>query len=235
MLKPAAASFALAAAGLIAAASLHARVDETVVTVADRAADRRVDISIGGRPFTSYIYPTSLEKPVLYPIRSAGGALVTRGYPLEPKPGERADHPHHVGHWFNYGDVNGYDFWGHSFETPAANLAKTGSIVHKAIARIITGKSQGELTVSADWVVPGSTLMREETRFIFSGAARTTGDRSDHDLDGRRQGGRRSTIRRRARSASGSRARSSNRPPKERHSSAPTARKKPRPVWTTRV
>ena len=38
MFKPAAASFALAAAGLIAAASLHARVDETVVTVANRAA-----------------------------------------------------------------------------------------------------------------------------------------------------------------------------------------------------
>ena len=71
MLRPAAASFALAAAGLIAAASLHARVDETVVTVVDRAADRRVDISIGGQPFTSYIYPESLEKPA--PTRSARG------------------------------------------------------------------------------------------------------------------------------------------------------------------
>ena len=87
------------------------------VTVVERKAERRVDVSVGGKPFTSYIYPQSLEKPVLYPIRSASGTLVTRGYPLEPRPGEAADHPHHVGHWFNYGDVNGFDFWGHSSET----------------------------------------------------------------------------------------------------------------------
>ena len=30
---------------------------------------------------------------------------------IEPKTGERIDHPHHMGHWFNYGDVNGLDFW----------------------------------------------------------------------------------------------------------------------------
>src|ERR1700750_493283 len=53
-------------------------------------ADRRVDISIDGQPFTSYIYPQSIEKPVLYPIRSAAGLIVTRGYPLDPRPGERA-------------------------------------------------------------------------------------------------------------------------------------------------
>jgi hypothetical protein len=161
----------VAAACLTAAPSLPARVDERIVTIDDRPADRRVDVSIGGRPFTSYIYPKNLEKPVLYPIRSAAGALVTRGFPLEPKPGERADHPHHVGHWFNYGDVNGYDFWGHSSETPAANQPKMGTIVHKEIVRIQTGKERGELAVKADWMVPGSTLMREETRFIFSGAA----------------------------------------------------------------
>jgi hypothetical protein len=171
VLRTALGPFIVAAACAIAAPSLPARVDEQIVTVVDRPADRRVDVSIGGQPFTSYIYPKSLEKPVLYPIRSASGATVTRGFPLEPKPGERADHPHHVGHWFNYGDVNDYDFWGHSYDTPVANRPKMGTIVHKAIKGIITGKERGELTISADWVVPGSTLLREETRFIFSGAS----------------------------------------------------------------
>jgi hypothetical protein len=105
----------------------------------------------------------------LYPIRSAAGTVVTRGFPLEPRPGERADHPHHVGHWFNYGDVNGYDFWGHSYETPAANRPKMGTIVQKEIVSIQTGKERGELAVKADWMVPGSTLMHEETHFLFSG------------------------------------------------------------------
>ena len=62
------------------------------MTVVERKAERRVERSVGGKPFTSYIYPQSLEKPVLYPIRSASGTLVTRGYPLEPRPGEAADH-----------------------------------------------------------------------------------------------------------------------------------------------
>ena len=128
--------------------------DDQPVVVTERPEARRVDVSIDGRPFTSYIYPTSLEKPVLYPIQSARGTLVTRGFPLEPRPGERTDHPHHVGHWFNYGDVNGYDFWGHSSATPAENLPKMGTILHKEVTRAAGGPEQGELAVRADWVVP---------------------------------------------------------------------------------
>lgn len=166
------ASAVLAAACIAAPSSLLAQSDAQAVTVTDRAADRRVEIAIDGRPFTSYLYPSTLQKPVLHPIRSAAGAVVTRGYPLEPKPGERADHPHHVGHWFNYGDVNGFDFWGHSANTPAANKHRMGTIVHKSVVKAAGGKGQGELEVRADWVVPdGSTLLQEQTRFVFSGAA----------------------------------------------------------------
>ena len=144
------------------------------VTVVSRPADRRVDIAIDGQPFTSYIYPQSFEKPVLYPIRSAAGLTVTRGYPLDPRPGERADHPHHVGHWFNYGDVNGYDFWGNSSETAANLKPKTGVIVQKAIVRAAGGSKSGELSVDADWVIPdGTVLLHEQTRFIFTGGAGT--------------------------------------------------------------
>lgn len=142
------------------------------VTVTDRPADRRVDVAIDGRPFTSYIYPDSLKKPVLYPIRSANGAVVTRGFPLDPKPGERMDHPHQVGHWFNYGDVNGYDFWGHSDATPPENKPQMGTIVHKTVVRAEGGRDRGELEIRADWTIPdGSTLLYEETHFVFAGGA----------------------------------------------------------------
>jgi hypothetical protein len=142
------------------------------VTVASHPAERRVDVEIGGQPFTSYIYPTTLEKPVLYPIRSARGTVITRGFPLEPRPGERADHPHHVGHWFNYGDVNGYDFWGHSSATPPELRSKAGTIVHKEITRASGGPARGELAVTADWVIPDKTvLIHGQTRYGFSGDA----------------------------------------------------------------
>src|SRR5262245_7424329 len=87
-------------------------------TVTRNDGARRVDVLIGGAPFTSYIYDGRVKKPVLFPLRAASGALVTRGFPLEPRAGERTDHPHQVGAWFTYGDVNGVDFWGYSDATP---------------------------------------------------------------------------------------------------------------------
>ena len=46
-----------------------------------------------------------------------------------------------------------------------------GTIVHKSIAGIRAGTSKGELTVSAEWVMPdGTLLLREHTRFVFRGA-----------------------------------------------------------------
>jgi hypothetical protein len=60
-------------------------------------AEHRVDVSIDGKPFTSYIWPTSLAKPVLYPLRAATGTIVTREYPLESPPRGRVDHPHQTG------------------------------------------------------------------------------------------------------------------------------------------
>src|SRR6058998_1235301 len=126
---------------------------------------RRVDVTIDGKPFTSYIYPAEhVTKPVLFPLRTARGTPVTRGFPLEPRPGERTDHPHQAGAWFTYGDVNGIDFWGYSDATPREEVPKKGTIVHKTIARMANGDDRGELAVTADWVMPdGSTILQEET------------------------------------------------------------------------
>src|SRR5215468_354645 len=120
----------LMAGGLVAATMLL-RADGQAVTVTAHEADRRVDISVGGQHFTSYIWPTTIKKPVLYPLRTAKGVVISRGYPLDPRPGERVDHPHHVGLWFNYGNVGGYDFWNNSDAIPAAEAGKYGHIVHR--------------------------------------------------------------------------------------------------------
>jgi methane monooxygenase PmoA-like len=156
-------------AALAAALPLAARADRVQVIRHDD--QRRVDINIDGRPFTSYIYPAAhVTKPILYPLRSARGTVVTRGFPLEPRPGESTDHPHQVGAWFTYGNVNGIDFWGYSDETPAAQIQKKGTIRQRSITRAASGNDRGELAVTAEWVMPdGSTIMNEETRFVFRG------------------------------------------------------------------
>src|SRR3989442_10195936 len=141
------------------------------VEVVPHADQRRVDVTVDGKPFTAYIYPTTLKKPTLYPLRTASGAVVTRGWPLEPRPGERMDHPHHVGLWFTYSDVNGLDFWNNSDAIPAARAPKMGTIVHRAVRRAEGGAGQGVLEVTAEWVDhEGKALLREDTRFVFRAA-----------------------------------------------------------------
>ena len=134
-------------------------------------ADRRVDVLIDGRPFTSYIWPVRLKKPVLYPIRAASGTLVTRGFPLDPRPGERVDHPHHVGLWFNYGDVNGLDFWNNSEAIPEPDRPRMGTIEHRAITGVTSGAT-GTLTADSDWLRPdGRVILQQRTVYTFSGDA----------------------------------------------------------------
>src|SRR5258708_28764524 len=123
--------------------------DRISVTVNEQA--RRVDISIDGQSFTSYIWPTTLKKPVLYPLRTAKGTIVTRGFPLEQRPGERIDHPHHAGLWFNYENVNGIDFWNNSDAIKPENAPKMGTIFHRSVVSAKSGTQSGELEVKSEW------------------------------------------------------------------------------------
>jgi hypothetical protein len=142
--------------------------DRISVAVNERA--RRVDISIDGKPFTSYIWPTTLKKPVLYPLRTAAGTVVTRGFPLEQRAGERVDHPHHAGLWFNYESVNGLDFWNNSDAIKAENAPKMGTILQRSIVSAKGGPEQGELDVESDWVTfDKKVLLNERTHFVFRG------------------------------------------------------------------
>jgi hypothetical protein len=160
-----AAVMGIAAGHLSGSASKAARVQ-----VVPNEAGRRVDVIVDGQPFTSYIYPASLKKPVLFPIRSAGGKAITRGFPLEPRARERVDHPHHAGLWFNHGDVNGLDFWNNSDAIETARVPSMGTIVHQRVLETASGDERGDLIVESDWKRPdGVVLLTERTHFVFRG------------------------------------------------------------------
>ncbi|MES2394111.1 MAG: PmoA family protein [Acidobacteriota bacterium] len=160
---------ALVVAALFACgAATWAEAPAKGVMVVAHEADRRVDVTIDGEPFTSYIWPTSLKKPVLYPLIADDGVTVTRGYPLQPQPGERVDHPHHAGMWFNYGNVNGFDFWNNSDAIPVERRPKMGSIEEGKIVATKSGRDRGELTVTSTWVTgAGDKLLEQTTTYVF--------------------------------------------------------------------
>jgi Methane oxygenase PmoA len=137
----------------------------------------KVDVFINGSFFTSYQYPENIEKPFLFPVNAPDGSVITRGYPIEPRKGERMDHPHHIGIWFNYGNVNGLDFWNNSSAIPADKKDLYGHIVHKTIVKAVSGK-KGILEVILNWVDnKGNILLTEKTQYIFSG------DRNSRTID----------------------------------------------------
>lgn len=138
------------------------------VSLVNSDAGRRVDVMIDGKLFTSYRYPSDLEKPFLYPICAPDGSVVTRGFPLEPRKGERIDHPHQVGLWFNYGNINGLDFWNNSSAIPADQKDSYGHIVVTGIDNVKSGKT-GTLQASCEWKDnKGNTLLTEKATYIFS-------------------------------------------------------------------
>ncbi len=133
--------------------------------------DDRIDVTVDGRPFTSYLYGSAtptVKKPILYPVFAPSGARVTRGFPLDPVPGERADHPHQVGVWLNHGDVNNLDFWNNSDAVDPADSLHYGSILHQGVVSFAVGRDRGTLHVVSEWATPqGAPLLEEQTRFVF--------------------------------------------------------------------
>ena len=129
---------------------------------------KKIDVLINNKLFTSFLYPDSIEKPFLYPVYTVNQTDVTRGFPLNPKPGDPTDHPHHIGIWFNYENVNGLDFWNNSYAIPADKKNKYGWIKTDQILQTSNG-NKGIIAYHANWTNQQNVpLLSETTRLEFS-------------------------------------------------------------------
>lgn len=158
----------LAMAALLAIASCQQAKKQRFAITEDKSA-KRIDITVDGKPFTSYIYPDTIMKPVLYPLHTSEGTLITRGWPIAPRPGERVDHPHHIGMWFNYGNVNGLDFWNNSTAIPTEKKKEYGTIKHAQVNNMKAYADHADLEVTCYWQKPdGTPILKEDTRYRFA-------------------------------------------------------------------
>lgn len=130
---------------------------------------KQVDVIYNGKLLTSYCYYDSVMKPVLFPVNTISGTTVTRGFPLAPRVNDRADHPHHIGIWLNYENVNGLDFWNTSTARPYNARSRFGTIYHQKIINSKVGKKETILEVSALWKRHDNvSLIEETTNYTFS-------------------------------------------------------------------
>jgi hypothetical protein len=142
--------------------------ESAAVKIVTSLAEKKTDILIDGKLFTSFCWPDTVYKPILYPVLTASGTEVTRGFPVKPREGEQVDHLHQVGIWLNYGNVNGLDFWGNGYR--GIKEPRGGVIQHKGINKIQSRDGEGMFVTAENWLTPGGkVLLEEKSEYHFTG------------------------------------------------------------------
>jgi hypothetical protein len=118
--------------------------------------DDRVDVRVGGVVVTSYLTSPRMPKPILYPLTTPSGVVLSRGFPFKDVPGESKDHPHHAGIFFACDKVNGYGFW--------LSNATSPQIRHVRVVESRGGDGRGRLVSVSEWVGKDGKILLDEAR-----------------------------------------------------------------------
>ncbi len=146
-----------------------------------RSGDK-IEVSIDGQPFTTYYFDRSTAKPYLMPLRTASGAVVTRGFPVgndvsAGNPKASSFEPHQRPLYFGHGDIDGLDFWQEEvfdkYYTDHGHQAY-GHVVLKKLDAPSADQSSGRIQARFTLNSPHDRVIGEETQsFAFSGDAQT--------------------------------------------------------------
>jgi hypothetical protein len=137
-------------------------------------SSNRIEVVIDGRPFTTYYFSEATVKPYLMPLRSASGAVVTRGFPVvndvsSGDPKASSFEPHQRPLYFGHGDLDGLDFWGEStFDKYYNDHGKQGygHVSLKAVEQADGDTIRARFTLNG----PENRVIGEETQsFKFGG------------------------------------------------------------------
>jgi len=153
--------------------SLLLPVGADMVEVRYLEQQQKVEILVGGRPFTAYCFgPDFQRKPVFYPVISPGGVVVNREIPFGDDDSQRSqDHPHHQSLFFGYGDIDGEDFW---------TCRQGEKILHQSVLKTSSGTT-GQLSILLEWLDSmGKALVSEVKRVTFGGSDNVHW--MDHDI-----------------------------------------------------
>lgn len=124
-----------------------------------KETDKGVEVTLDGKPFTTYIFNSGF-KPILWPIIGPTGKEMTRAWPMrEGNPDEKTDHVHQKSFWFDHGNVNGVDFW-----------AETAKVQGKQVHTELVKAEVDTIVTKTDWVGPdGAKILADERTLRFGG------------------------------------------------------------------
>ena len=139
--------------------------------------DKQIEVTIGGKPFTTYYFDPAVAKPYLMPLRSAQGTIVTRGYPVgnEVPPGSERDksfEPHQRPLYFAHGTIDSLDFWGEEVFAKYFNDHGKQEYGHMVLEKVDEARGGEAGVIKAEFSLQGprGRVIGDETQaFIFHG------------------------------------------------------------------
>jgi hypothetical protein len=141
--------------------------------------DDQIAVSVNGKPFTALQKGKDANKPYLYPLLTASGKRVTRGFPMEKITGEATDHPHQRGIWMGFEHVSGMNIWEID---PADAHPHMGTIQFQNVLETHDGEKSGGFTVAAQWMNEDGQPIIDETLALTFYAEPRQGRMFDIDL-----------------------------------------------------
>ena len=113
-----------------------------------------IDVTLNGRPFTTFRYGTSQFRPYFFPVLGPNGREVTRGETSDIS----KDHVHHRSLYVAYGEVNDVDLWGEG--------SNCGRVVHQGFTQKHGGAVVSRIYAENNWETKdGDVLMRDKQHF----------------------------------------------------------------------
>lgn len=154
-------------------AASRAQTEKVTLT---RKADT-IEVSIGGKPFTTYHFDSNIAKAYLQPLRNAHGTVVTRGFPVgDDIPADhehdRSLEPHQRPMYFGHGDIGGYDFWSEEVFKKYyghGDHSRFGQMVLRKIDEMKSGSNSGTIRATFDLVGDQKPFAEETQEFTFHG------------------------------------------------------------------
>jgi len=149
--------------------------------VAVERKGNQIEVTIGGKPFTTYYFDPVVAKPYLMPLRSAQGTIVTRGFPIgndasAGNPRDSSFEPHQRPLYFAHGNIDGLDFWGEEAFARYYDDHGRQDYGHMVLEKIdeASGGDAGVIKAEFSLEGPGGRVIGEETQaFTFRGDDQT--------------------------------------------------------------
>ena len=142
----------------------------------------RIDVIVDGKPFTTYYFGAAVSKPYLMPLRTGGGIVVTRGFPVgndvsAGNPKASSFEPHQRPLYFAHGDIDGLDFWEEPAFDKYYNDHGHQAYGHMVLDKVEEEKASGDsglIRASFHMEDPSGRQIAEETQtYRFEGPGGT--------------------------------------------------------------